>query len=49
MMTDDWFWTPEWQAAEREVDEEFARGDFEVFSSVEEVAAWLMAPDEDAP
>jgi len=32
-----WFWTPEWQAKEREVDEALARGDFRESSSVEEL------------
>jgi bifunctional DNA-binding transcriptional regulator/antitoxin component of YhaV-PrlF toxin-antitoxin module len=29
-----WFWTPEWQAKEREVDEALARGDYRVAGSV---------------
>jgi AbrB family looped-hinge helix DNA binding protein len=29
-----WYWTPEWQAKEREVDEAFARGRFKEFNSV---------------
>lgn len=32
-----WFWTPEWQKKEREVDEALARGDFKVADSVEEL------------
>jgi AbrB family looped-hinge helix DNA binding protein len=32
-----WFWTPEWQAKEREVDEALARGEFKEASSVEEL------------
>ncbi len=32
-----WFWTPEWQAKEREIDEALARGDFRQSSSVEEL------------
>ena len=32
-----WFWTPEWQAKEREVDEALARGDFTQSSSLEEL------------
>jgi len=27
-----WFWTPEWQEGEREVDEHIARGEIEVFN-----------------
>jgi len=30
-----WFWTPEWQAGEREVDEQIARGAVETFDSAE--------------
>jgi bifunctional DNA-binding transcriptional regulator/antitoxin component of YhaV-PrlF toxin-antitoxin module len=32
-----WFWTPEWQAKEREVDEALARGEFKEASSVDEL------------
>ncbi|HLW79320.1 MAG TPA: AbrB/MazE/SpoVT family DNA-binding domain-containing protein [Terriglobia bacterium] len=32
-----WFWTPEWQKKEREVDEALARGDFKVAESVEQL------------
>jgi len=32
-----WFWTPEWQKKEREVDEALARGDFKESNSVEEL------------
>ncbi len=39
-----WFWTPEWQEGEREVDEHIARGEIEVFDSPEEFFAAL---DED--
>jgi hypothetical protein len=31
-----WFWTDEWQAGEREVDEYIANGDFETFDTMEE-------------
>lgn len=30
-----WFWSPEWQAAEREIDEDLAAGRFETFDTVE--------------
>jgi bifunctional DNA-binding transcriptional regulator/antitoxin component of YhaV-PrlF toxin-antitoxin module len=36
-----WFWTEEWQAGEREVDEELARGDYLDFASGEELMAHL--------
>ena len=32
-----WFWTPEWQKKEREVDEALARGNIKEFDSVEEL------------
>ena len=31
-----WFWTEEWQAGERKVDEYIEAGDFETFDSMEE-------------
>ncbi len=31
-----WFWTPEWQKKEREVDEARARGDYKETDSVDE-------------
>ena len=36
-----WFWTPEWQAKEREADEAIAAGDVQVFYSTEEFLASL--------
>jgi AbrB family looped-hinge helix DNA binding protein len=36
-----WFWTEEWQAGEREVDEMLARGEFTDFESAEELMAHL--------
>ncbi|MEJ7716046.1 MAG: hypothetical protein WKF40_10285 [Thermoleophilaceae bacterium] len=42
MHLDAWYWTPEWQAGEREVDDEIARGDpGQVFESDEEFLASL--------
>ena len=32
----EWFWTPEWQAAEREVDADLAAGRFETFDNMED-------------
>jgi hypothetical protein len=32
-----WFWTPQWQAMEREADEALARGDYETFDTVEDL------------
>lgn len=31
-----WFWTPEWQAGEREVDEQVARGEIHTAKSIDE-------------
>lgn len=39
----EWFWTEEWQAGEREVDEALARGEFKKFNTVEEMLADLHA------
>lgn len=36
-----WFWTPEWQAGEREADAALAAGATQVMSSSEEFLAWL--------
>ncbi len=37
-----WFWSPQWQAGEREADEEIARGDVSpVYASAEEMFADL--------
>lgn len=42
-----WFWTEEWQAGEREVDEHIARGELTTFDSVDELVEYLNAmPDE---
>lgn len=42
-----WFWTPEWQAGEREVDEEAARGESTFYASDEEFLAALEAGFDD--
>lgn len=36
-----WFWSEEWQAAERQVDAELASGDYEEFDSIEDLIANL--------
>lgn len=36
-----WFWSEEWQAGEREVNEAFAKGDYLEFESVEEAITEL--------
>lgn len=38
-----WFWTPEWQAGEREADEDIAAGRYERYHSMEEFTASLRA------
>ena len=36
-----WFWTPEWQADERRVDEELRAGLYEEFDNIDEFVATL--------
>lgn len=38
-----WFWTPEWQAGEREVDEEIARGEIIVSENIDDFIAQIDA------
>lgn len=38
---DAWYWTEEWQAGEREVDEQIAAGQVQTFDSAEEFIADL--------
>jgi AbrB family looped-hinge helix DNA binding protein len=44
-----WYWTEEWQAGEREVDEEIARGEERTFESAEEFVAHLRRIAGDEP
>ena len=37
-----YFWTPDWQAGEREVDEEYARGETEHFDNVDDLIDDLL-------
>jgi hypothetical protein len=37
----DWYWTPEWQAGEREAELAYAAGDYQSFDSPEELLAWF--------
>lgn len=46
---DAWFWTAEWQAKEREADEELAAGRRQNFDSGEEFLAWLDQSAADSP
>lgn len=39
----EWFWTKEWQAGERQADEEYARGEYKSFDTAEELIADLQA------
>jgi antitoxin PrlF len=36
-----WFWTPEWQAGEREASEQIARGDYQTFDNMDDFFASL--------
>ena len=45
---DAWFWTPEWQAKEREADEAIAAGDYTTFDSGAEFLAHLEKLDDKA-
>lgn len=44
-----WFWTPEWQAGEREADADLAAGRMETFASGEEFLEALRALAKPAP
>lgn len=44
-----YYWTPEWQAGERESLLEFERGESVQFSSGREAAAWLLSDEDDDP
>ncbi|MEA3308126.1 MAG: hypothetical protein U9Q70_01260 [Chloroflexota bacterium] len=41
-----YFWTPEWQAAEREVDAQLLAGDYEDFATMEDFIASLKETPE---
>ena len=36
-----WFWTPAWQAAERQADDDFANGRYEDFDTMDDFLASL--------
>jgi hypothetical protein len=38
-----WFWTPEWQAKEREADADRAAGRVKTFTSAAKAIAWLKS------
>ena len=38
-----WFWTPEWQAGERQVDEDLAAGRYKDFKSLKQAIRWLKS------
>lgn len=42
-----YYWTPEWQAGEREADEDIAAGRTRTFETWAEAEAWLLSDDED--
>jgi len=37
----DYFWTPEWQADEKEVDDQLDRGEYETFDSIDDMLTFL--------
>ncbi|MCC7450954.1 MAG: hypothetical protein IT324_26295 [Anaerolineae bacterium] len=37
----DYFWTPEWQADEKEVDDQLDRGEYETFDSMDDMLTFL--------
>ena len=41
-----YYWTPEWQAAERTADEDIRQGRTQRFASADEAIAWLERDDE---
>lgn len=41
-----WFWTPRWQAGEREASNDIAYGRVRTFSTGEELLAWLDREDD---
>ena len=41
-----WFWTPEWQARERETDEDIAAGRYKDFTSMDDLISDLFRDDE---
>lgn len=44
----DWFWTPEWQAKEREADEDIAAGRYKTFATMEEFLEDLFDDKDDS-
>lgn len=42
-MTQDYFWTPEWQEAEKEADEDIKAGRVKRFHTAKEAIEWLKA------
>jgi len=40
-----WYWTPEWQEAEREADEDIAAGRVQTFDSMEDMLDDLMSDE----
>jgi len=42
-----WFWTPEWQAAERKADEDLAAGRYKDFATMDDFIADLLSDDDE--
>jgi len=40
-----WFWSPEWQAKEREADKDLAAGDYQDFNKLEDLLEELHGED----
>jgi hypothetical protein len=40
-----WFWTPEWQAAERQADEDIAAGNVETYATMDDLIDDLLGDD----
>lgn len=38
-----WFWTPEWQAKEREADEDLAKGRYKIYKNMREAISSLKS------
>lgn len=36
-----WYWTKEWQDAEKEADEDYAKGNFKTFNNIDDLLAHL--------
>lgn len=44
-----WFWTDEWQAAEKQADIDLANGDYEEFDNIDDFINSLSTPEASKP